>query len=146
MIGSLGSVLAVALVIGSCTTPSPSPSPSATPLSSNPDGTPAGRLIRIDMSVEMAADNRTVTIHFIGGPVLPPNDPCYTGYVGWARLVAEDLDLAVVQVADVHPPPGSACAAAGVEREVQIVVDAPFLGTTATDLSDGHTLDIARPQ
>lgn len=92
----------------------------------------------------MAADNRTATIKFIGGPVLPPTDPCYTGYEGWASQVARDLHLAVILVSNVHPAPGTACAAAGFERVVMVVLDAPFLGTTATDVSDGHTLEVER--
>lgn len=93
----------------------------------------------------MGPDNRTLTINFIGGPVLPASDPCYTGYAGWARLVGQHLDLAIAQVVDVHPPPGSACAAAGFSRSIEVVLDTPFLGTTAQDLSDGHGLLLERP-
>ena len=105
---------------------------------------PAGQLTRIDRRVSMAADNRTLTIKFIGGPVLLPTDPCYTGYEGWARLTAGDLDLAVILVSDVHPAPGTACAAVGEERVVTVTLDAPFLGSTATDVSDGHTVEVER--
>jgi hypothetical protein len=110
------------------------------------EGLPQERLVRIDEGVEIAADNRTITIRFVGGPILPPDDVCYTAYVGWARLVGQRLDLAVVQVADVHPPAGTGCAAIGIERMVTVVLATPFLGSTAQDLSDGHALAIDRPQ
>ncbi len=139
---TLAATLLLLLCLAACSPPTPSPS--ATPLPSTPDGVPAGVLTRIDLTVETAADNRTVTIKFIGGPELLPTDPCYTAYVGWARVIAGDLGLAVVRVSDVHPPPGAVCAGVGVERMVTVILDAPYLGTTATDVSDGHTLDIER--
>ena len=147
---ALGARVILLLALAACSSPSVSPSPSAslsptaTPVPSRPDGLPVGELTRIDMSVEIAADDRTVTIHFIGGPELPPDTPCYTAYAGWAKPDGDLLEVALVQVVFLHPPPGSACAAIGVVREVDVVLDAPFLGTTAQDVYDGHTLEVER--
>ncbi len=69
---------------------------------------PAGNIIQIDIAVEMSADDRTVILRFIGGAPLPAGDPCETEYVGWARPQGIRLEVAVVQVVDVHAPPGSA--------------------------------------
>ena len=139
------SLLIASLLIvgaGGCANPSPTSHSEA----STQEGPPGGQLIRIDLGVAMAADDRTLTIRFIGGPVLTTADPCYTGYEGWGSLVGQHLDVAVVLVTDVHPPSGTACAGAGFERSVKVTLGAPFLGSTAQDLSDGHAIEIERPQ
>jgi len=143
MSGAAGKwLIAILLIVGAGACASPSPTSYAE--ASTREGLPVGQLIRIDLAVTMAADDRTLTIRFIGGPDLPAADPCYTGYEGWGRLVGQHLDLAVVLVTDVHPPPGTACAAVGIERAVEVKLDAPFLGSTAQDLSDGHAIEIKR--
>ena len=76
--------------------------------------------------------------------VLAKTHPCYSEYRGWARLVGQHLDVAIATVIDGRPDHGTACAAAGFERIVEVVLDRPFVGTTATDLSDGQLLDLAR--
>ncbi len=126
--------------LAACNAPSPSQRTEAPSIA----GLPHGELIAIDIGVAMGADNRTLTIDFIGGPLLSVTDPCYTAYTGWARVVGQHLDLAVVLVTDVHPPPGIACAAVGVARSVAVVLDTPFLGTNAQDLSDGHGILLER--
>jgi hypothetical protein len=100
--------------------------------------------VSIDGGVAIAADNRTVTIKFIGGPLLASTHPCYSEYKGWARLAGQHLDLAVATVRDGRPDHGTGCPAAGFERTVEVVLDSPFVGTTATDLSDGKVLEIQR--
>lgn len=137
------------LAVGAACTASPTPSrlpsnPTPSPLPSNPDGMPAGQPTTIDVGVAMSADNRVVTLRFIGGPVLPRSDPCYTGYAGWARPAGKVLEVAVILVVNIHPPPGEACTAAGFQRAVQLTLDEPFLGTVAEDRFGG-TLSIERP-
>jgi hypothetical protein len=138
--GAGWSLLGLVLAITACTTVRPSPHPEASAL----EGLLRFPLVRIDLGVAVAPDNRTITITFIGGPDLPRTDPCYTEYAGWARVVGQHLDLAVARVVDIHPAPGTACAAVGQERIVQVVLEEPFLGETAQDLSDGHLLQIER--
>lgn len=137
--------LCVAMLVIAGATACETASPSSDSEPSRLEGLPQGSLVRIDLGVAMAPDNRTMTIRFIGGPALPPDDVCYTGYEGWARLVGQHLDLAVILVTDVHPPPGTDCAAAGFDRAVEVRLDSPFMGTTAQDLSDGHLLELERP-
>jgi hypothetical protein len=145
LLASVGAVVVVLAVAGACATSSPSPSASATPLPSDPFGIPAGRPISIDLGVEMSADNRVVTLRFVGGPLLPATDPCYTGYAGWAHPAGDVLQVAVVLVVDIHPLPGTACAAVGMEREVQVRLDEPFVGAFANDVSFGNLIAIDRP-
>jgi hypothetical protein len=93
----------------------------------------------------MSADNRVVTLRFEGGVVLPPGTPCSTEYEGWAMPAGDVLQVAVVLVRAVPPPPGSECAAAGMEREVQVTLEDPFVGLFAKDVLFGSSITIERP-
>lgn len=145
LLATIGAVVVALSVAGACTTTSPSPSASATPLPSNPFGIPAGRQIRIDLGIEMSADNRTVTLRFIGGPIYPKTDPCYTEYAGWARPAGDVLEVAVVQTVDIHPAPFTECPAVGQEREIRVTLDEPFLGTIAKEVWRRREIPIERP-
>jgi hypothetical protein len=137
--------LAVALLLGLTACTSAPASPSLQPDASGLEGLLELPLVRIKVGVAIASDNRTVTITFIGGPDRPKTDPCYSEYAGWAGLDGrQHLDLAVAAVIDGRANHGTACPAAGSERVVQVVLNKPFVGTTATDLSDGLELEIAR--
>ena len=82
---AIGAVVVVLSDAGACTTSGPTPSASPSPLPSNPDGIPAGRPIRIDLGVEMSADNRVV-LRFIGGPIYRRGQPTGWNYVGAATV------------------------------------------------------------
>lgn len=137
-------VAVLATALSACSTSSPSPTASPSPLASNPMGIPAGTPIRIDLGVEMSADNRTVTLRFIGGPLLPATNPCYTEYAGWAGPAGDVLEVAVVLVVDVHPAPGTACPAVGMERDVEVQLDQQFIGLSFTDVLFGSLGTIER--
>lgn len=138
--------LVAALLIAAFTACTSAPaSPSLQPDASGLEGLLQLPLVSIRVGVAIAPDNRTVTITFIGGPVRPKTDPCYSEYAGWAGLDGQQqLDLAVAELKDGRANHGTACPAAGSERVVQVVLNKPFVGTTATDLSDGHQLALAR--
>jgi len=110
-----------------------------------PDVIPEGRLVRIDLDVTMSPDSRTVTLRFVGGAVYSPTDPCSVKYAGWASPVDDMLEVAVVEVIGMRPPPGTACTLVGYDRIVEVRLHQPFLGTTAVDRFDGHTLEVVRP-
>ena len=118
-------------------------------LPSNPDGIPAGRLVHIPVyeDVVLSADNWTVSLSFFGGTSYPPTDPCSVQYAGWARSVGGRLEVAVVELPVVRPPTESPafCLLGGTFRVVTVGLNAPFLGTTAVDRSDGQILRIKRP-
>jgi hypothetical protein len=142
-------VAVLLLAVGAaCTTSSPTPSPSAFPLPSISNGPPAGQPVRIDLGIEMSADNRVVTLRFIGGPILPATDPCFTDYAGWARPAGDGLQVAVVQLPNTPPIDQTtpvACPAVGADRAVQVTLEQPFLGAIAHDVSFGTTIPIERP-
>jgi hypothetical protein len=132
--------------VSACTSTTPA-SPTLEPDASGVEGLLQLPLVSIKVGVAIAPDNRTVTITFIGGPERARADPCYSEYAGWAGLDSQQqLDLAVAKVIDNRPNHGTACPTAGSERVVQVVLNKPFVGTTATDFSNGHPLEIARPQ
>jgi hypothetical protein len=136
--------LLLAAVTACTSTPA---SPSLQPDASGLEGLLDLPLVSIKVGVAIAPDNRTVTITFIGGPDRPKTDPCYSEYAGWAGLDSKQhLDLAVAEVRDGRANHGTACPASGSERVVEVVLNEPFVGTTATDLSNGHPLEIERPQ
>ena len=96
----------------------------------------------------MSADNRVVTLKFIGGPILPATDPCFTDYAGWARPAGDVLQVAVVMLQNTPPIDQTtpfACPAVGADRAVQVTLEQPFLGATAHDVSFGTTVPIERP-
>jgi hypothetical protein len=143
MLHTIGAALTV-LIAGACTMANPSPLASQSPLPSNPGGIPAGRPISIDLGVEMSPDNRVVTLRFIGAPVYPPDNPCYVEYAGWANPADDVLQVAVVLVVENQPPPGMACPAQAMERDVEVTLDEPFLGAIARDLPFGTDIQITR--
>jgi len=110
-----------------------------------PDVMPQGRLVRIDIDVTMSRDSRTVTLRFVGGADYSPTNPCSVKYAGWASPIDDKLEVAAVEVIGMRPPPGTFCTAEGYDRIVEVRLDEPFLGTTAVDRSDGHTLEVVRP-
>jgi hypothetical protein len=135
----------VLAAVTACTSAPTSPTPQ--PDASGLEGLLDLPLVSIKVGVAIAPDNRTVTITFIGGPDRPKTDPCYSEYAGWAGLDSKQhLDLAVAEVRDGRANHGTACPASGSERVVEVVLNEPFVGTTATDLSNGHPLEIERPQ
>ena len=130
------------LLAAACATSSPAPS--TAPL--NSEGMPAGRPTRIDLGVVMSPDNRGVFLRFVGGVIVPPTDPCNTEYAGWARPEGDVLQVAVVLLPDRFDPPSeSVCAAAGMERVVQVALDEPFTGQVAVDTAFGSEIVIQRP-
>ena len=140
----LMAVLFLASLTGCTSAPA---SPSLQPDASGLEGLLQLPLVPIKVGVAIAPDNRTVTITFIGGPDRPKTDPCYSEYAGWAGLDGQQhLDLAVAEVRDGRASHGTACPAAGSERVVQVFLNKPFVGTAATDLSNGHPVQIERPQ
>lgn len=95
----------------------------------------------------MSADNRVVTLRFIGGPILPATDPCVTNYLGWARPAGGVLEVAVVLL-EARPSDSStpvACAAVGADRSVEVTLDEPFEGAIAHDVPFGTDIPIERP-
>jgi hypothetical protein len=140
--------IVAALLLAAVTACTSAPaSPSLQPDASGLEGLLDLPLVSIKVGVAIAPDNRTVTITFIGGPDRPKTDPCYSEYAGWAGLDSKQhLDLAVAEVRDGRANHGTACPASGSERVVKVVLNKPFVGTTATDLSNGHPLEIERPQ
>jgi hypothetical protein len=143
-------VAAASVVAAACATSSPTLLPSTSP-SANPGAMPSGQPISIDIDigVELSADNRTVTLRFVGGPILPANNPCRTEYAGWARPAGEVLEVAVVLLPTPLPAGQTspvACSAIGAARSVQVDLGEPFLGTLAHDVSFGTTIPIKRPE
>lgn len=133
------------LAVGAACTTS---SPTAFPLPSISNGPPAGQPVRIDLGIEMSADNRVVTLRFIGGPILPATDPCFTDYAAWARPAGDALQVAVVKLPNTPPIDKTtpvACPAVGADRAVQVTLEQPFLGAIAHDVSFGTTISIERP-
>lgn len=137
------------LAVGAaCTTSSPTQSPSAFPLPSTSESPLAGQPVGIDLGIEMSADNRVVTLRFVGGPILPATDPCFTDYAGWARPADGVLHVAVVKRPNSPPIDQTtpfACPAVGADRAVQVTLEQPFLGAVALDVSFGTTIPIQRP-
>lgn len=138
------------LAVGpACTTSSPTPSPSAFLLRSILEEDPAaGQPVRIDLGIEMSADNRVVKLRFIGGPILPATDPCFTDYAAWARPAGDVLQVVVVKLPNTPPIDQTtpfACPAVGADRAVQVTLERPFLEAIARDVSFGTTIPIGRP-
>ena len=142
-------VVLLAALAGSCSLPSPVPSPKSYEQTFGPDYPPlppAGQRTRID-DATISADGRTLTIAFVGGSAYTQADFCSTDYVPWVALPGADLQVAVALVA--HPdqapaPPNGACADVGHGYTFDLLLPAPFAGSTVHDLAGG-TLWVGTP-
>ena len=133
------------------TPPTSGASPLAT-ASSEPTSTvgptstrPPGDLARFDTAT-LSADNKTLTLAFVGGQSFSPTNPCSSAYTAWAEAVGNVLYAAVV---DVTPPlpslsPNVSCDAVGYGRTASVELPAPFEGARVIDLA-GNTHFIRPP-
>jgi hypothetical protein len=118
---------AVALAVAAC---SGDPQPSRVPT-----GPVRAQAQRFD-SVRLNNDHKVLRIEFIGGSEFRPDDPCSNLYQAVATEVAGVLEVAVTDVTPVADlGPDVACDSAGHLRRIDLVLDAPFEGTTGRDVA-----------
>ncbi|MEO5885184.1 MAG: hypothetical protein ABIQ58_06685 [Candidatus Limnocylindrales bacterium] len=146
-VGTLGPVMA--LVMAACGSAVPTRPPDLAPAEAvtlPPQA--AQRLVRVERST-FSEDGLTVTLHFTGGKPFNVTDPCSTSYAGFAAIVADVLEVAVIDTT-TFPGQGGAgmpatCDAMGYVRVVDATLDRPFAGSTIRDRAGGVTF-LARPR
>jgi hypothetical protein len=110
---------------------SPGPSPSTDPglESFAPEPTRDLRFVPIS-SLVLAADQRHVTIDFVGGREFSATDPCSIEYQAQTSVEGDILEVGVLPL---RGPAAVTCDAVGYSRTLQVVLDAPFLGSAWRD-------------
>jgi hypothetical protein len=109
-----------------------------TPPPWDPDNPPAGLSVE---SAVVAADDRTVTVHFTGSP--EGTGPCTSDYT--ARAV--ESEHAAVVIVEVHPypvPSGQGCSAVGYSRTATLVLAAPLGQRTLLQVVQGTPIQTTR--
>ena len=100
--------------------------------------------VRVE-AVTLSDDRRSVRLDFVGGPEFAPDNPCSVAYQATARVVGDELEVAVFP--EQHPmplPEGHGCSDAGHSRTVVVSLDEPFGGTRVRDLA-GQVIRLAPP-
>lgn len=141
---SIGALAALALLIVSAGCAAPNPSSSASPTVPATPGEIVGEPVRLE-TLELAADHRTLTLHFIGAGPYVPGDFCSADYLAKTQVVGDQLQVGVYRLRNPTPvPSGVGCLAVGHRRELVVTLDEPFDGILAHDLS-GQMFFLAPP-
>jgi hypothetical protein len=100
---------------------------------------PAGEPVRID-TAELSADQRILTITFVGGKAYLASDPCSEDYEPWVALVDDELDVTVINVERPDQAtlgPNIGCTLEGYGHTYHLTLSAAFTGTTVRDQTGG---------
>jgi hypothetical protein len=121
----MGLVL-VAAITQACAPIAPDPEPEPEPIWGT-DPVQVG-------AVAVAPDGSAVRLEFTGAAEFDPDDPCTAEYEGSARVVDDELRVAVFR--QPHPMPlveGMGCDFIGHGRELALPLDPPFHGNMVRD-------------